>query len=58
MWWGNNSLCMGLGSHDQDAATPIYMIKTPLKSSQDCKADELKTWYAALGSQALPSLSK
>ena len=36
-----------------------YMVKTLWKSSsQNWKADDIETWYAASGTQALPSLTK
>ena len=58
MWslcrWGYESFHM-----TKMAAMPTYMAKNLLKSSfQDWKANELETWYAALGTLALPSLFK
>ena len=40
------------------AATPIYGKKTFKDLLQNQKADDLETWYVALGMWGLPSLFK
>ena len=50
---------MGSGSYDQDGGMPIYSKKNfenLLLRNQ--MAYDLETWFAPLGSQALPSLFK
>ena len=45
----------GPGHMTKMAAMPIYGKKS---SSLELKADDLETWYAAMGARVLPSLPK
>ena len=58
MGWVNEGLFKRSRSHDQDGrhAHIWYNIKKLLLRNQ--KADDLETWYAALGARVLPSLFK
>ena len=53
MGWGNKSLIKWSRSHDQDGAMSIYgkNLKHHLLWNQ--KADDLESWYAALGTRVL-----
>ena len=57
--WGNESLFKWSWSHDQDGRHAHIWLK-PLKNRflQNQKADDLGTWYVALGLWGLPSLFK
>ena len=58
-WDGGTKVCSnGPGHMIKMAATPVYSknIKKILLRNQ--KADDLETWYAALGDRVLPSLFK
>ena len=58
MRWGNESLFIGFGSMIKKFAMPIYG-KNPWKIFfSGRKAEQLETWYAALGTMALPGLFK
>ena len=57
-WDGGTKVCSnGPGHMTKMATMPIYG-KNLLSSSLEQKADDLETWYAALGAQVLPSLFK
>ena len=48
----------GPGHMTKTAAMPMYDKNLKNSSSPEQKADDLETWYAALGAQVLPSLFK
>ena len=55
---GGTKVCSNGPDHmTKMAATPIYG-KSPLKNLQNQKADDLGTWYIALGMLGLTSLFK
>ena len=56
--WRNERLIKWTRSHDQMAVITIYgkTLKNHLLWNQ--KADDLESWYAALGAQVIPSLFK
>ena len=59
-WDGGTKVCSnGPGHMTKMAAMPPYMVKT-LKNLllRNQKADDLETWYTALGAQVLPNLFK
>ena len=59
MGWGNESLFKGSRSHDKGGHHACIWLKT-LKNHllQNQRANDLETWYAALGAQVLSNLSK
>ena len=57
MGWGNKSLFKWSKSHDQYGRECPYKVN--LKNLLwNQKADDLENWYAASGTQVLPSLIK
>ena len=58
MGWGNESMFKWFRSHDQYGRHAIYgkNLKKSLLCNQ--KADDLESWYAALGTQVLPIMFK
>ena len=56
MGWGNKSLFKLSRSHDQDGRHA--QVKTLKNLLWNPKADDLETWYAALGVRVLPGLFK
>ena len=50
MGWRNESLLKWSWSHDQDGRHAHLLWNQ--------RADDIKTWYEALGAQVLPSLHK
>ena len=57
--WDEGMMFVGSWSHDPRWPLCPYMVQTLWKAaSQDWKANDFGTWYAALGTQALPSLCK
>ena len=48
----------GPGHMTKMAAMSIYGKNLKKSSSPEPKADDLETWYSALGAQVLPSLFK
>ena len=56
-WDGGTKVCSnGPGYMTKMAAMPIYGKN--LKKSSSSEADDLQTWFVALGAQVLPSLFK
>ena len=56
--WGMKVCSNGLGHMTKMAATPIYGKNLLNLLLQNQKADDLGTWYVALGMWCLPSLFK
>ena len=59
-WDGGTKGCSnGPGHMTKMAAMPIYMVKTlKILLLRNQKADDLETWYAALGARVLPNWFK
>ena len=58
-WDGGMQVCSnGPGHMTKMAAMLIYGKNSKKSSSLEPKADDLESWYGALGSQVLPSLLK
>ena len=58
MGLGNESCSNGPGHMTKFAAMPIYGKNLKNLLLQNHKANDLETWYAALGARVLPSLFK
>ena len=59
MGWGDESMIKtGLGHMTKMAAMPIYGKNLKKSSLRNQKADDLESWYAALGTQVLPNIFK
>ena len=58
MGWGTKVCSNGPGHMTRMAAMPIYMVKTYKNLLRNQKADDLGTWYTALGTRILSSLFK
>ena len=58
-WDGGTKVCSNGPGQMTKMAAMLYMVKI-LKnlSSQNQKADDLESWYVALGAQVLPNLFK
>ena len=58
-WDGRTKISSnGLGHMAKMAAMPIYVKNLINLLLRNQKADDVETWYAALGAQVLPSLFK
>ena len=58
-WDGGTKICSnGPGHMTKMATMPIYDKNLKKSSSPEPNADDLETWYAALGAGVLPSLFK